>query len=62
MRARLFVKMPAINSKTKTEAMATSDNRKAFFFITSTSGLVAVLVVVFERPVTANKNRVEFII
>ena len=54
--------MPAINSKTKTEAMAMSDNRKAFFFITSTSGLVAVLVVVFERPVTANKNRVEFII
>ena len=51
IRARLFVKMPAINSKAKTEMMAISDNSKARFFISSTFGLVFV----FDHPVTTNK-------
>jgi hypothetical protein len=33
MRARLFVKRPAVNSNTKTETMATSDIRKALLFM-----------------------------
>jgi hypothetical protein len=46
------VKMPAINSKAKTEMMAISDNSKALFFISSMSELV---FVVFDHPVTTNK-------
>ncbi len=64
MRARLFVKMPAINSKANTETIATSDNRKALFLICSMSALAAAVAVEFflKRPVTARKNREEFII
>jgi hypothetical protein len=63
MRARLFVKRPAVSSNTKTETMAISDIRKAVLFMASTSdGVVVVFVVVNRRPTTVNKNRVEFII
>jgi hypothetical protein len=56
MRARLLVKRPAVNSNTKTETIATSDIRKAFLFMASTSDVVV------NRPATVNKIRVEFII
>jgi len=61
--AKLFVKIPAINSKAKTETMAISDSRKALFLISPISGLVVgVVVIFFDRPATANKNRAKFII
>lgn len=56
MRARLFVKRPAVNSNTKTETMAISDILKALLFMASTSDVVV------KRPATVNKIRVEFII
>jgi hypothetical protein len=61
MRARLFVKMPAVNSNTKTERMAISDIRKALFFKDSTSdvGVDDVILVPNRlnrrRPATVNK-------
>jgi hypothetical protein len=56
MRARLFVKMPAVNSKTKTETIAISDIFKALFFKDSTSSDV-VDDVVFLVPTRQNRRR-----
>ncbi len=60
--------MPAANSKTKTERMAISDIRKAFFFKDSTSdvGVDDVALVPNRlnrrRTATVNKIGVKFII
>ena len=55
MTARLFVIMPATNSNTKTEVIATSDIRKAFLLMVPT-------LAVDNRSATVRKNMAKIVI